>query len=73
MGYGPFYGGRHHPITPVTNSWAAQVNRPTPQHIRDAHADQFAATHTQRLVLPGRVDIRGNRLPDSNQWPIGGV
>lgn len=57
MGYGPVTpGGKHAPITPWKGSWAEQVNRPIPEHIKRHHTDQHAATHSQRLVI--RKDIR---------------
>lgn len=62
MGLGPVYSGRQWPITPTEKSWAATVNKPIPQGIKDHHADQHAATHTQRLRLPGRYDIHGRKV-----------
>ena len=57
MGYGPVTpGGKQLPITPWECSWAAQANKPIPEHIKRHHADQHAATHSQRLVI--RKDIR---------------
>lgn len=67
MGCGPVINGKQMPITPWKGSWAEQVNQPIPQHVKDHHADQFAATHTQRTILPGRYDAKGNSL----QWPLG--
>jgi hypothetical protein len=62
MGYGPVGNGKQTPITPWAGSWAQRVNEPIPQRIKDHHADQHATTHTQRTILPGRVDIRGRPL-----------
>lgn len=39
-----------------------EVNESIPQRTKDQYADQHAATHTQRTILPGRVDIRGRTL-----------
>lgn len=64
MGYGPISpGDKQLPITLWMGSWAQGVNKPIPQRIKDHHADQHAATHTQRLRLPGRVDVQGRPLP----------
>lgn len=52
MGYGPVVNGKQLPITPRNGSnWCDTVNEPIPQRVKDAHADQHAATHTRRLVI----------------------
>lgn len=60
MGYGPIVNGKQMPITPWKGSWAATVNQPIPEHVKRAHQDQFAATHSQRIVM--RCDQHGNRI-----------
>lgn len=63
MGLGPFRNGRHWPITSQDGAWFKTVNDPIPQHVKDHHANQHAATSTHRLVLPGRYDRFGRLLP----------
>ena len=64
MGYGPVVNGKQMPITPWEGSWAATVNNPDPERrarMQRAFQDQFAATHSQRIVM--RYDNEGNRIP----------
>jgi len=73
MGLGPIYGGRQWPITDQEKAWCnTAAKQPIPEHVKRHHADQHAATHTQRLTLPGRYDRHGNPLPEQPRregWP----
>lgn len=67
MGYGPVINGKQMPITPWKGSWAATVNNPDPEQaerMRKDFREQFVATSSGSLRLPGTFDRFGRKISD---------